>query len=157
MTSSDAERRNLESPTGRRVLTVLCIGVGLIVGAGMFTFGYAEGDSYLTDEPKACANCHIMNDHLQRWERSTHSAVAVCNDCHAPKSFFAKYGVKSINGFNHSLAFTTGKFKDPFEITDLNIRVAEENCRKCHMQIAHSVDFGQSTVRCTRCHEGVGH
>lgn len=123
----------------------------------VFTFAYAEGGSYLSNDPAACANCHVMNDHLKDWERGTHHAVAVCNDCHAPKSFFGKYLVKGINGWNHSVAFTTGRFHDPFQITDMNVRVAEQNCRRCHERIVHAFDPGVGKMSCTRCHEGAGH
>ena len=34
--------------------------VGLAAGVGAYTFGYARAASYLTDDPKACANCHVM-------------------------------------------------------------------------------------------------
>ena len=34
--------------------------VGAFVGLGLFTFWYARGASYLTDDPRACINCHVM-------------------------------------------------------------------------------------------------
>jgi nitrate/TMAO reductase-like tetraheme cytochrome c subunit len=44
-------------------ITALGVAVGLVVGVGAYTFIYAKGGSYLTDNPAACANCHIMT----RW------------------------------------------------------------------------------------------
>jgi len=46
----------------------IAVGVlfGLATGIGGYTFIYARGGSYLTNNPKACANCHIMQDHYQR-------------------------------------------------------------------------------------------
>ena len=64
-------------------ITVITIGITL--GGGVYTFIYAEGGSYLTDKPTACANCHIMNDYYESWLKSSHHAVAVCNDCHTPE------------------------------------------------------------------------
>src|SRR5512139_1760454 len=94
---------------------------GGVVGLGGFTFTYASGLSYLSNDPAACVNCHIMNDQWDRWNRGTHHAVATCNDCHTPHdSIVTKYAVKGINGFRHSLAFTTGNFPEPIQITDLN-------------------------------------
>ncbi len=29
---------------------------------GVFTFTYAEGFSCLSDDPRACANCHVMRE-----------------------------------------------------------------------------------------------
>ena len=47
---------------------------------GSYTFVYAKGYSYLTNDPAACANCHIMSEHFAAWTKSSHRAVAVCND-----------------------------------------------------------------------------
>ncbi len=33
------------------------VAVGLAVGIGSYTFVYARGASYLTNDPGACANC----------------------------------------------------------------------------------------------------
>jgi len=57
-----------------------CLGIGLLTGLGAYTFDYAEGTSYLSNDPEACINCHIMRDVDNGWQRSTHHAVAVCND-----------------------------------------------------------------------------
>jgi cytochrome c nitrite reductase small subunit len=70
------------------VLTALA--VGLAIGISGFTFVYAKGASYLTDDPRACANCHVMSEQYTGWLGSSHRAVAVCNDCHTPKGFIAK-------------------------------------------------------------------
>ena len=92
--------------------------VGAIVGLGAFTFAYAQGLSYLTNNPEACANCHIMREYYDGWNRGSHKAVAVCNDCHTPHdNIVAKYAVKGLNGFRHSYAFTTGDFEEPLRIT----------------------------------------
>ena len=98
---------------------------GGIVGLGGFTFFYGQGFSYLSDEPKACINCHIMQSVYDRWNHSSHKAVATCNDCHTPNFFFGKYIVKAINGWNHSLAFTTGNFPEPLRITGFCFPSAE--------------------------------
>jgi cytochrome c nitrite reductase small subunit len=97
--------------------------VGVLVGLSVFTFVYAQGGSYLSDDPSACMNCHIMRDQFDAWNRSSHTAVATCNDCHTPhSSAIAKWAVKGLNGFNHSLAFTTGAFPEPIRIKGLNAR-----------------------------------
>ena len=83
---------------------------GGIVGLGGFTVSYANGLSYLTDNPKACANCHVMREFYDGWNRGSHKHVATCNDCHTPHdNIVAKYAVKALNGFRHSYAFTTGQ------------------------------------------------
>ena len=91
--------------------------VGLLIGIGSYTFVYAKGYSYLTNDPRACANCHIMQDHFDAWTRSSHRSVAVCNDCHTPPGLVPKYMTKARNGFWHSFYFTTGRYPDPLRIT----------------------------------------
>jgi cytochrome c nitrite reductase small subunit len=48
----------------RHVGPLLIAGVvfGLLVGLGLYTFVYAQGASYLTNDPAACVNCHVMNE-----------------------------------------------------------------------------------------------
>ena len=85
------------------------VGLGSATGVGSYTFLYADGASYLTNNPTACANCHIMQGQYDAWIKSSHKAVATCNDCHAPHQTIGKFLTKARNGFNHSLAFTTGR------------------------------------------------
>lgn len=136
---------------------------GLAAGVGGFTFLYAQGASYLGHDSKACANCHVMNEQYDAWLKSSHRAVAECNDCHTPHGFVPKYAVKALNGFNHSLAFTTGWFHDPIRIKGFNRAVTEASCRHCHGDVVAAMDrqgphAGRSdAVSCVRCHGTVGH
>ena len=141
---------------------LLALLVGTVVGIGGYTFVYAKGYSYLTDDPAACANCHVMLPQYESWSKSAHRTVAGCNDCHTPSGFFAKYGVKALNGFNHSLAFTTGRFHEPIRANRLNKKVARESCTKCHAELVRSISHGgqlgeDAAPDCTRCHQAVGH
>ncbi len=133
--------------------------VGLAVGVGVFTFGYAKGHSYLTDDPKACVNCHIMQEQYDGWIKSSHRHVASCNDCHTPPGTVPKYLNKAENGFWHSFYFTTGTFPEPIRITPRNERVTEASCRKCHGQIVEAIEGHRagSETSCIRCHRSVGH
>ena len=101
---------------------------------------YARGASYLTNDPEACGNCHIMREHLSAWVKSSHHAVATCNDCHTPHNFVGKYVTKASNGFWHSFYFTTGRFPDPLRITEGNREVTEGTCRYCHGDIVQAID-----------------
>ena len=109
--------------------------MGVAAGIGGFTFIYAKGASYLGHDSAACANCHIMRDQCDGWIKGSHRAVAECNDCHAPHDLLGKYSTKVINGFRHSLAFTTGRFHEPIQITPRNRRITEHACRSCHEDI----------------------
>ena len=134
--------------------------VGLLAGLGVYAFYFAKGTSYLTDDPEACANCHIMQGHLDAWEKSSHSNVATCNDCHAPHSFIGKYQTKALNGFHHSAAFTTGDFHEPIQITERNRNITEKACRHCHSAVVSMMDTlakEAGATSCLRCHASVGH
>lgn len=138
------------------------IAFGLLLGLGGYTFIYARGSSYLTDRPEACANCHVMQEQYDGWQRSSHRSVAVCNSCHTPSDIFGKYSTKALNGFWHSFYFTTGTFPDPIRITPRNARVTANACRNCHADLVHAVEAlsvpGDATATgCARCHLNVGH
>src|SRR5688500_12936915 len=112
---------------------------GIAAGIGIFTFGYAKGASYLTNDPAACANCHIMAEHLAAWQKGSHRN-ATCNDCHTPHNLIGKYVTKARNGFWHSFYFTTGRYPDPLRITERNRRVTEGTCRYCHQPIVDAIE-----------------
>ena len=132
--------------------------LGIAVGIGLYTFIYANGGSYLTNDPAACANCHVMQGHYDAWLKSSHRSVAVCNDCHTPHNFVGKYWTKIVNGMHHSTAFTTGRFHEPIRITARDLRVTEGTCRSCHHDIVQAIDHPRSeNMSCVRCHAGVGH
>ncbi|HET9764987.1 MAG TPA: cytochrome c nitrite reductase small subunit, partial [Casimicrobiaceae bacterium] len=43
-----------------RATVFLAVLVGVLAGLGGYTFLYAEGFSYMSSDPRACVNCHIM-------------------------------------------------------------------------------------------------
>ena len=144
---------------------VLGVALGAAVGIGGFTFIYAKGYSYLTNDPGACANCHVMNEQYAGWLKSSHRSVAACNDCHTPPGALGKYYTKASNGFWHSYYFTTNTFHEPIRITERNRRVTEQACRKCHEEITGAIDAhmgggeagDEGALSCIRCHRNVGH
>ncbi len=148
----------------KRTLQMLVLGAtfGVALGLGVFTFGYAQGASYLTNNPASCANCHVMNEQYDGWLKSSHHSVATCNDCHTPPGLLAKYATKASNGFWHSFYFTTNTFHEPIQITERNRNVTEQACRKCHTEITTAIDpalsvHNQQQTSCLHCHRSVGH
>ena len=141
------------------VAALTLIGAGL--GLGVYTFAYAKGWSYLTNDAAACANCHVMRDQHDGWTKSSHRSVAVCNDCHVPHDFIGKYYTKARNGFWHSYYFTTGTFPEPIRATARSRAIAEENCRRCHGPVVADMGTpahaGDAQISCVRCHGSVGH
>lgn len=143
------------APPSRRLLIISGLAaaiIGVAIGIGGYTFVYAGASSYMTDDPAACANCHVMKEQYDAWRKSSHHHVAVCNDCHTPAGFFGKYYTKAKNGWHHSYAFTSGDFHEPIDITPGNREITEQRCRDCHADMAQAIE--QS---CIRCHDNVGH
>ncbi|MBK7961920.1 MAG: NapC/NirT family cytochrome c [Bdellovibrionales bacterium] len=70
--------------------TALFFVFGIIVGLGVYAFFYAKGYSYMSDDPQACINCHVMRENMDSWIKSTHHHVAKCNDCHLPHNIVGK-------------------------------------------------------------------
>ena len=151
--------------SGRRgsvqVGLVAAIAMGLVGGLGAFTFRYAEGLSYLSSDPRACVNCHIMRDEYASWQHGVHHATATCVQCHLPHDFVGKWLAKGVNGWNHSKAFTLQDFPEPIRIGPKNARILQENCIACHAAMVSELVRGSTTdpdaVLCVQCHRGVGH
>ena len=138
---------------------VTALVIGIMAGLGFYTFVYARGYSYLTNDPAACANCHVMREYYNEWIKSSHRSVARCNDCHTPHNFLGKYSIKTVNGFFHSFAFTTGLYPDVIQIKGYNRRVTESACRSCHDAIVQQIagQHAGGDLSCVRCHSSVGH
>jgi len=144
---------------GRQWMAV-AIPIGIALGLGLFTFNYAEGLSYLSNDPKACVNCHIMNEQYEGWQKGSHHAVAGCNDCHVPHELVGKYVSKGLNGYHHSTAFTLQNFHEPIFITPRNAAALQANCIRCHGEFVHEIMTAttqRDTVACVHCHREVGH
>jgi len=160
---SESHKAEAQGRSGRSIpfpiMLILAGMLGCIVGLGSFTFVYARGYSYLTDDPNACANCHIMRDVFTAWTRGSHRSVATCNDCHTPHdSLVSKYFSKARNGFNHALAFTTGNFHEPIRANEYNRTIARENCMYCHAAVTSQMSHvGGEATDCLACHARVGH
>jgi len=133
--------------------------VGVLAGAGAYTAHYAEATAYLSSDPKACANCHIMRDHFDGWQKASHHAVATCNDCHLPEGFFSKYLAKAVNGWRHSRAFTLQDFHEPIRIHPDNTTNLNRNCQRCHESLVAGITghVAREELDCVRCHQSVGH
>lgn len=142
-------------------MIALAVVLGLAAGIGGYTFRYAEGLSYLSPDPRACVNCHIMQPQYDAWQKSSHHAVAVCIDCHLPHEFFAKYWAKAENGYRHSKEFTAETFAEPITVQARGREILQENCVHCHGDLVHdnaaSSEGPRPALQCVHCHVTVGH
>lgn len=145
---------------------VLAVALGALAGIGGYTFSYAKGLSYLSSDPRACVNCHIMQREYDGWQKAGHHHVAVCIDCHVPQEFVRKYLVKAENGWRHGKLFTTGGFVEPIEVKAAGRAILQENCVRCHGALTAemrrvaaplSAHPPSENLPCTHCHSEVGH
>jgi cytochrome c nitrite reductase small subunit len=145
---------------GALTLGLLCA-LGVPVGVGAFTFIYAKGFSYLSTEPRACVNCHVMNEQYDAWTKSGHRHAATCVECHLPHKGLGKWVAKADHGFRHSVAFTLQNFKEPIEITLRDRLLVQANCVRCHeslvQPVLRSTGAARDDVDCLHCHAGAGH
>ncbi len=149
--------------TTRRLLLVLAVLTGVLLGVGAGTLYEARAFSYLSNDPKVCANCHIMQPQYDSWLRASHHAVAGCGDCHLPHDFVGKWFTKALNGYHHSRGFTFQDFHEPIIIKPRNARVLQANCLRCHGDLVHDLLATRDAARpgdelhCVHCHASVGH
>jgi cytochrome c nitrite reductase small subunit len=158
MTQAPARKRIPAAPL------LLAVAVGAVAGLGAYTFSYAKGLSYLSRDPVACVNCHIMQSQYDAWQKSSHHHSAVCVDCHLPESFIPKYYAKAENGWRHGKLFTTGGFVEPIEIKPRGREILQANCIRCHQDLTADMREGADLLSahgadlpCTHCHAYVGH
>ena len=146
-------------PQAKTLAVLAAVGIGILLGLSAVTFGYAEGASYLSADPAACANCHIMQPQYDSWQKASHHTTATCVECHLPAGFFGKYFAKAENGWNHSKAFTLQNFHEPIVINQKNSNILHANCLRCHDDFVHALGGANdgAAPRCVRCHASVGH
>ncbi|HOF89710.1 MAG TPA: cytochrome c nitrite reductase small subunit, partial [Armatimonadota bacterium] len=131
---------------------------GVAAGMGLLLVRVSEMPSYLSDDPRACINCHIMRPHYSTWEHSSHRQAATCNDCHVPHdSVIRTYAFKAKDGLRHAAIFTLRGEPQVIRATPASAAVIQENCVRCHeRQLAHTSLPGQGRA-CATCHDHVPH
>ncbi|MGO1638772.1 MAG: cytochrome c nitrite reductase small subunit [Ancrocorticia populi] len=150
--------------SGASILAFIAVfAVGMMIGLAAYTFVYAKGFSYLSSDPEACINCHIMEDQYDAWQAGVHSDVATCADCHLPHdNVVHKFYVKAEDGFLHGLKFTTGWHPEKIEARDSSLEITNTACLECHADITSDIRHlgyadNDEVFDCVRCHSGVGH
>lgn len=150
--------RFLPAGSRARVLAVLC---GIPLGLGAYTAYYAEGASYLSNDPRACVNCHVMRDVYDGWQKGGHHTAATCNDCHVPHDAVGKWWTKGRNGWRHSKEFTLQDFHEPIRIRPENREILRASCVRCHeafvSEVLHGGGRPAESLDCLHCHGDVGH
>lgn len=152
----------------------------LLVSISIFAFvlaiimlGYlvnaSKALSYLSKDPLACINCHVMNTQYATWQHSSHRRVASCVECHLPtESIVDKYMAKARDGWNHSVAFTMNTFGQNIQISEDGANRVQANCLSCHAKLTETLvsnrdryhDYNGTPAtdrKCWECHREVPH
>ncbi len=126
---------NMLLPPPQWQLPVIIL-LGILVGLGLFIFRISNAASYLSDDPRTCVNCHVMNPQYATWAHSAHREVANCNDCHVPHdNVFRKYLFKAQDGLRHATIFTMRAEPQVIFIKEAGRQVVQENCIRCHERL----------------------
>lgn len=150
--------------TWRFVVVVL---LGIFFGMILFTLHVGRATSYLSDDPAACVNCHVMAPQFATWQNSSHGRFTVCNDCHVPQnSIFEKYFFKASDGLRHSYMFTFRLEPQVIRIHEAGRNAVQKNCIRCHSEQIHPISVRAITAQsiqeygegyCWDCHRETPH
>jgi cytochrome c nitrite reductase small subunit len=132
------------------------ITLGILVGLGLLIFRVSNASSYLSNDPRACINCHVMTTQYASWQRSSHARVATCSDCHVPHTnFIATYMFKASDGLRHATMFTFRLEPQVIQIKEAGSNVVQGNCLRCHGDRVHQTYLTRS-ISLDERKEGVG-
>ena len=139
--------------------TLRLVGMGLLgacTGGFIYLAHISEAASYMSDDPEACINCHIMVPQYSTWQHSSHGRFTTCNDCHVPQdSALRKYFFKANDGLRHSALFTLRMERQVIEAIPESKEVIQENCIRCHESV---IDMAMTPLgHCIDCHREVPH
>jgi cytochrome c nitrite reductase small subunit len=141
--------------------------MGIFTGLVLFIVYISNAMSYVSDDPRACVNCHVMYPQYSSWSHSSHKNVANCNDCHVPHdNFISKYFFKAKDGLRHAAMFTFRLEPQVTQIKEASQSVVQENCKRCHADLISMVNLTEVTAanaregkghRCWDCHRSTPH
>ncbi|MDD4058287.1 MAG: cytochrome c nitrite reductase small subunit [Bacteroidales bacterium] len=152
----------------KKLVLPLIVLLGAVVGVFFYLLYVARMPSYLSDDPSACVNCHIMAPYYQSWQKSSHQAWTTCNECHVPQDNFVRgYAFKAKDGLYHAAVFTARMEPQVIRPRDESYGVIMENCIRCHTQLNQEfVNTGMLSYAdtqkgmgkaCWDCHREVPH
>ncbi len=154
-----------EKNTRWRSIAILFIAI--VFGIGLFMAKESEVISYMSDDPKACINCHVMIPEYNGWMHSSHREWASCNDCHVPhENVVKKYYFKAMDGMRHASIFTMRAEPEVMFMREASQKVVQNNCIRCHQNQVTQTKLdgafehhkGDRTDRqCWSCHKEVPH
>lgn len=152
----------------QQLLIPLIIVLGIAFGLFFYLLYVSRMASYLTEEPSACVNCHIMAPYYQSWQKSSHQPWTTCNDCHVPQDNIIKgYAFKAMDGLYHAAIFTLRAEPQVIRPRHASYGAIMENCIRCHTElnqqfvktgmIKYSEVKNGEAKACWDCHREVPH
>ena len=146
----------------------VAIVAGVLFGLAVYVLYISNAVSYLSDDPKTCINCHVMNHEYASWFHSSHREQASCNDCHVPHdNIFNTYFFKAKDGLRHATVFTLRQEPQVIRIKEEGAKVVQNNCIRCHNELITDRKMLSSTKtfdhfrtegrQCWECHREVPH
>ncbi|MCL1861694.1 MAG: cytochrome c nitrite reductase small subunit [Proteobacteria bacterium] len=157
----------LNAIPNKLVIPLFLLG-GVAAGLGLYSMYTARIFSYLSDDPAACVNCHIMSAAYKSWERSSHSKWTNCKDCHVPQyNKLAGLLFEAKDGLHHAAVLLTNNVPTAPRPLAGAAKVIQSNCVRCHTQLTlEFVRVGKATITdfrhnddkaCWDCHRFVPH
>lgn len=149
-----------------KIIAIVLLGV--IGGNGMLFLYVLRAHTYLSDDPAACVNCHIMAPYYATWFHSSHSRDATCNDCHVPhENAVKKWVFKGMDGMRHVAVYLAKGESQVLQAIPESSKVIMNNCIRCHTQLntefvkTGRIDYMLAQVgegkACWDCHRDVPH
>ncbi|WP_108866354.1 cytochrome c nitrite reductase small subunit [Aquimarina aquimarini] len=146
---------------------IAVVSIGIITGLGFFMAKEASLVSYMSDDPLACVNCHVMTPMYNSWMHSSHREQASCNDCHVPHdNVFNTYFFKAKDGLFHASVFTARAEPEVMFMREASQEVVQDNCVRCHIQQVTQVKYdgwlenhaeSRTDRKCWSCHQELPH
>lgn len=141
--------------------------IGILLGLGLMIFRLSNAIAYMSDDPTACINCHVMTPQYATWLHSSHRERANCNDCHVPfDNIIRKLWFKANDGMRHAYMFTFRLEPQVIKVKDAGKTVLQENCIRCHSNQLGTSSIASITLKdselgkghlCWDCHREVPH
>lgn len=145
------------APPKAWILPVIIIS-GLLAGVFIYLVYISRAYSYMSDDPSACMNCHIMAPQYATWNHSSHREWTNCNDCHVPhNNVVNKYWFKAKDGLRHATIFTLRKEPQVIMIKEEGKHVVQDNCIRCHSHLLNARHHAQMDRQCWECHRETPH
>ena len=125
--------------------------------AGLLLTAVAAAGYHASGHPLLCGACHSMAHVADRWRESTHKQFA-CIECHLPDTHLAgQFVYKARAGLNDLYHETLRTYPAAISLSEEGKRIANGNCRRCHVSTVQNTAMDAGGADCLRCHRFAVH